>query len=144
MKFVIVYSSRYGNGKKCVNVVEKQLRTKGHEVEIINAKEASPDNLPPADMYIFSGASEAFNLNLSMKGYLKKLPKMEGQKFCLISTHRMDRAIGLNKMDKLLSKKKKMEKVSTIDFKVEGEVEKGDGLPQGYEGQLKEWVNGII
>ena len=144
MKFVIVYSSRYGNGKKCVDVVEKQLKTKGQGVQVINAQEAAPDKIPPADIYIFSAASEKFSLQTWMKKYIKSLPTMEGKKYALMSTHAMDRTIGLNKMEKILTTKKKMALVSKIDFKVEGDVNKGDGLPQGYEGKLKEWVNGIV
>jgi flavodoxin len=143
MKIIIVYSSRFGNGKKCVDVVEKQLKTKGNEVQVINAREADPAKIPPADIYIFSGASEKFSLATEMKNYIKKLSTMEGQRYALISTHRMDRALGLNKMEKLLTKKKKMVKATSIDFKVQGEVEQGKGLPEGYADDLKKWVNEI-
>jgi menaquinone-dependent protoporphyrinogen IX oxidase len=144
MKFVIVYSSRYGNGKKCVDVVEQQLKTKGHGIQVTNAKDAKPEALPPADMYIFSAASEKFSLQTWMKKYIKNLPEMQGQKYALMSTHGMDRTIGLNKMEKILTVKKKMSLVSKIDFKVEGDVNEGKGLPEGYEGKLKEWINKIV
>jgi len=143
MNFVIVYSSRHGNGKKCVDVVEKQLKTKGQGVQVISANDADPAKLPPADIYIFSAASEKFSLATPMKKYLKKLPEKAGQKFALISTHAMDRAIGLNKMDKILTKKK-MLKVGSIDFKVEGDIDKGQGLPEGYDAKLKQWTNGLM
>jgi len=143
MKYVIVYSSRYGNGKKCVDFVNEKLRAKGHDVQVINAPEADPANLPPADMYIFSGATEAFNIAAGIRKYLKKLPVMEGQKYALISTHAMDRAIALNKMEKLLSNKKKMKKVSTIDFRIGDGSSEGNGLPDGYEEKLTKWVGEI-
>jgi flavodoxin len=143
MKFVIIYSSRFGNGKKCVDTVVEKLQKKGHGVQIIDAREANPADIPPADVYIFSGATEAFQIAVGIRHYLKKLSKMEGKKYALISTHRMDRAIALKKMEKLLSKKKKMEKVSTIDFKVAGDVDNGNGLPEGYKDSLKKWVDGI-
>lgn len=143
MKFVIIYSSRFGNGKKCVDIVNEQLKAKGHDVRVINAPEADPAQIPPADMYIFSGASEAFNIAVGIRKYLKKLPKMEGQKFALISTHGMKRAIALNKMEKLLGKKKKMVKVASIDFKIGDGSFEGNGLPEGYEDRLTEWVKGI-
>jgi flavodoxin len=145
MKIVMVYSSRYGNGKKCVDTVDEQLKTKGHEVLVINAQKADPSQLPPADLYIFSGATEAFNIAAGIRKYLKKMPQMEGKKYALISTHAMDKAIALNKMEKLLTKKKKMEKVSTIDFKVNNKMaQQGNGLPEGYEDNLREWVEGIV
>ncbi|UCH88457.1 MAG: flavodoxin family protein [Thermoplasmata archaeon] len=140
MKCAIIYSSRYGNGKKCVDVVNEQLKKKGHQVQVINAQEADPKKIPEADLYIFSGASEAFGIAAGIKGYLKNLPSMEGKKFALMSTHRMKKAIALNKMDKLLTSKKKMAKVAAIDFRVEGEVEQGKGLPSDYKNSLREWV----
>ena len=143
MKFVIIYSSRYGNGKKCVDVVDKNLKKKGHGVSVFSTKDSNPEKIPPADVYIFSAASEKFSLASEMKKYLKKLPAMEGQKYALISTHAMDRAIGLNKMEKLLTTKKKMSKVSSVDFKVQGDINAGKGLPEGYEDSLKKFVNEI-
>jgi flavodoxin len=143
MKIVIVYSSRYGNGKKCVDIVDEGLRARGHEVQVINAPQANPNDLPPADMYIFSGATEAFNIAAGIRKYLKKLPVMEGKKYALISTHAMNKAIALNKMEKLLSTKKKMIKVSSIDFRIGDGSTEGKGLPEGYEGKLRKWVEGI-
>jgi flavodoxin len=144
MKIVIIYSSRFGNGKKCVDVVDEQLRTKGHEVQVINAQKADSSQIPSADLYIFSGASEAFNIAKGIRKYLKKMPQMQGKKYALISTHAMKRAIALKKMEKLLSKKKKMQKVTTIDFKVNNKTaQQGNGLPEGYDDKLHDWVEGI-
>jgi flavodoxin len=143
MKYVIIYSSRFGNGKKCVDLVYEQLKTKGHEVRVINAKEADPAQIPPADMYIFSGATEGFRIAIGIKKYLKKLPRMEGKIYAIICTHGMKRAIALKKMEKLLSKKKKMVMKTSIDFKVGQGSFEGNGLPEGYEDKLIEWVNGI-
>lgn len=143
MKFVIIYSSRFGNGKKCVDIVEEHLRKKGHEVPVINAPQADPANIPPADMYIFSGASEAFNIAVGIRKYLKKLPVMKGQKYALISTHGMKRAIALNKMGKLLTRKRKMVKVGSIDFRIGDGSFEGNGLTEGYEDRLRKWIEGI-
>jgi len=35
-------------------------------------------------------------------------------------------------------------KKGKIDFKVEGDVNEGKGLPEGYEGKLKQWANGLV
>jgi flavodoxin len=144
MKIVIIYSSRYGNGKKCVDCVDEELKTKGHEVLVINAQEANPAQIPPADLYIFSGATEAFSIAVGIKKYLKKIPKMEGKKYAIMSTHAMERAIALKKMEKLLSQKKKMTKVSSIDFQVNKQAQEGNGLPEGYEDSLQKWVKEIV
>ena len=118
MKIAIIYSSRFGNGKKCVDFVDEQLRTKGHEVQVINAQNADPSQILPVDLYIFSGATEAFSIARGIKKYLKKMPSMDGKKYALISTHAMKRAIALKKMEKLLTKKKKMNKVAKMSIEI--------------------------
>ncbi len=144
MKIAIIYSSRYGNGKKCVDFVDDKLRAKGHEVQVINAPDANPAQIPQADMYIFSGATEAFNIAKGIRGYLKKMPKMEGKKYAIMSTHGMKRAIALKKMEKLLTNKKKMKIISTIDFRIGDGSFEGNGLPEGYESDLQNWVEKLV
>lgn len=144
MKIAIIYSSRYGNGKKCVDFVDERLRDKGHEVQVINAPKGDPLQIPPADLYIFSGATEAFSIAKGIKKYLKKMPTMEGKKYALISTHAMDKAIALNKMEKLLTNKKKMTMVTSIDFQVKEGSQQGNGLPEGYKESLQKWVEEIV
>ena len=141
MKFVIVYSSRYGNGKKCVDCVDTALKAKGHEVQVLNAPQSNPAQIPPADMYIFSGAAEAFGLAKGIKDYLNDMPELEGKKYALINTHGMSKPRGLPRMEKILSKKKKMVKVSEIHFQVGEGSQQGNGLPQDYQVQLTGWVD---
>ena len=140
MKVVIVYSSRYGNGKKCVDCVDARLRSKGHSVQVLNAPESDPAQIPPADLYIFSGATEAFGLAKPIKQYLSGLPELSGRRYALINTHAMKKARGLPKMEKILSGKR-MVKAGEIDFQVGDGTDKGNGLPSGFETQLAGWVD---
>jgi flavodoxin len=138
MKVVIVYSSRYGNGKKCVDCVDARFRAKGHSVQVLNAPSSDPAQIPPADIYVFSGATEAFGLAKPMRQYLAGLPELADRKYALINTHGMKKPRGLPKMEKILSGKK-MVKVGVIDFQVGEGSDKGNGLPAGYEARLAEW-----
>ncbi|MBM4250047.1 MAG: hypothetical protein FJ149_11620 [Euryarchaeota archaeon] len=140
MKVVIVYSSRYGNGKKCVDVVEARFKAKGHSVEVLAAGQADPAQIPPADLYIFSGATEAFGLAKPIKQYLSGLPELSGRRYALINTHGMKKARGLPRMEKILSGKR-MVKAAEIDFQVGDGTDKGNGLPSGFEARLSGWVD---
>jgi len=142
MKVVIVYSSRYGNGKKCVDCVDARLKAKGHSVQVQNAPESDPAQIPPADLYVFSGAAEAFGLARPIKQYLLGLPELSGRKYALINTHSMKKARGLPRMEKILTGKK-MVKVGEIDFQVGDGTDKGNGLPAGYEARLAQWADGF-
>ena len=105
MNYVIVYWSRYGNGKRVVDTLEGNLKTKKAEVQVFNTNDANPSSMPDADLYVFSAPTEAFNIQKNMRSFMKKLKNMEGKKYGIINTHGMERN-WLGKMEKLLSKKK--------------------------------------
>ncbi|MEM2870468.1 MAG: hypothetical protein QW379_08660 [Thermoplasmata archaeon] len=144
MKVAIIYHSRYGNGKKCVDCVENLLKSGGHEVLVLRANESNPSQIPPADLYIFSGATEAFTIARPLRTYLKALPVLQGKKYALINTHAMMKPRALPKMEKILSGKKGMVKIAEIDFRVGKGTDKGMGLPPDYEQRLAEWVKGLV
>lgn len=135
MKYVIVYWSRYGNGKRVVNELAAMFTSKGSKVVVLDAKETEPSNLPDADMYIFSAPAEKFTIPKDMRKIMKGLKGMEGKKYGIINTHGMKRN-WLGKMEKLLSKNK-MIKVAEIDFLMGDDTEKGEGLRDGWENELK-------
>jgi flavodoxin len=138
MKYTIVYWSRYGNGKKLVEHLSGKLKEKKAETQILTTDDANPSAMPPADVYIFSAPAEALGIQKNMKTFMKKLQGMEEKKYGIINTYGMKKN-RLDKMEKLLSKKK-MVKLAGIGFHVEGEVQSGNGLTQGWEQQLDEFA----
>ena len=54
MKYVIVYFSRYGNGKKLVEYLAGKLKEKKGAVQLFKVDEADPGAMPEADVYVFS------------------------------------------------------------------------------------------
>jgi len=138
MNYVIVYWSRYGNGKKVVENLSTKLGKKG-EIKIFKTDEADPTSMPEADMYVFSAPTEAFNVQKNMRKFMKKLQGMDGKKYGIINTHGMDRN-WLGKMEKLLSKKN-MEKVAEVDFKVGKDANTGNGLMDGWEAKVEEFAS---
>ena len=141
MKYVIVYWSRYGNGKKIVDNLAGKLKEKGADIQIFKTDEADPTSMPDADMYIFSAPAEAFNIQRNMKSFMKNLQGMEERKYGIINTHGMKRN-WLNKMEKLLSKKK-MVKVAAVDYQVGKDAQTGNALPEGWEEKLGEFAGKI-
>jgi len=138
MKYVIVYSSRYGNGKKLVEYLAGKLKEKKAETLIIKTEEANPSAMQSADVYVFSAPAEAFNIHRDMKAFMKNLQGMEEKKYALINTHGMKKS-RLDKMEKILSKKK-MIKIADVEFHVEGNgVQTGNGLPEGWEVKVNEF-----
>ena len=138
-KYVIIYWSRYGNGKKVVENLATKLNKKGVTTQIFRTDELDPAKLLEADKYIFSSPTEAFNIQKNMRKFMKNLKYMDGKECGIINTHGMKRN-WLKKMEKLLSKKK-MVVVAGLDFQVDGEVETGNGLPNGWETKLEQFAN---
>jgi flavodoxin len=139
MNYTIVYWSRYGNNKKIVNYLAEKLKKKKAETQILTTDEANPATLPEADLYIFSAAVEVARIQKNMRKFMKKLKGMDGKKYGIITTHGMKKD-RLDKMEKLLSKKK-MVKVAGVEFHVEGDgVQTGNGLMNGWEAKIDAFV----
>lgn len=138
MKYVIVYFSRYGNGKKLVEYLAGKLKEKKGAVQLFKVDEANPSAMPEADVYVFSAAAEAMSIQRDMKKFMKMLTGMDGKKYGIINTHGMKKD-RLDKIEKILSKKK-MVKVAGVAFHVEGDVQTGNGLMKGWEARLDEFA----
>jgi len=139
MKYVVVYWSRYGNGKKVVETLQSKLNEKKAETQIFKTDEVNPTELPDADVYIFSAPTEAFNIQKNMRTFMKKLEGMDNKKYGIINTHGMNRN-WLSKMEKLLSKKN-MVKVAEVDFQVGKDANTGNALMDGWENKIDEFAD---
>jgi len=143
LKALIVYWSRYGNGKRVVNRLNKSLKQKGVKTKVIKTDKCDPARLPEADFYVFSSPTEMFRVQRNMRKFIKKLEGMEGKRYGIINTHCMDRN-WLRSMDKVLTKKKKMKKLAAVDFRVGDDAESGDDLPEGWENELDKFAGELF
>jgi flavodoxin len=137
MNYVIIYFSRFGNGKKLVEHLAVKLKARG-EVKVSRLEEANPAAMPQAGIYVFSAPAEAFSIQRDMRAFMKKLTGMEGKKYGIINTHGMKKN-RLAKMETLLSKKG-MVKAAELEFQVTGDYKNGNGLPAGWEKKLDEFA----
>jgi flavodoxin len=71
MKINIVYESKYGNGKQCVDHLQNVIRKQGHDVATFSVRETKPDVLPPADLYVFSAPTQIGKPARKMRKFLK-------------------------------------------------------------------------
>ena len=138
MKYVIIYWSRYGNGKRVVDYLAGKLKEKGAETQILKTDEADPASIPQADKYIFSAPTEAFNVQKNMRTFMKNMDGMEEKKYGIINTHGMKKD-RLPKMEKLLSKKN-MIKLAGVEFQVGKNANTGNGLMDGWEAKVDDFV----
>jgi len=139
MKHCIVYWSRFGNGKKVVDYLDNKLKEKKHEVQVFKTDDVDPSSMPNADAYFFSAPTEAFRIKRNMRVFMKNLEGMNGKKYGIINTHAMKNKNCLNNMEKILSKKK-MIKVASVDFRIGEGQDKGEGLMDGWDLKLDEFI----
>ncbi len=143
MRCVIIYWSRYGHGKRLVNYLSRNLKENDVKTKIFNPSELEPDNIPQADLYIFSTPTEAFRIKRDMRKFMKKIEGLEDKPYGIINTHSMKRD-WLNSMEKIL-KKKKMKKLTEVDFKIGKEgVEDGKALPSNWKNDLDRFAKELI
>ena len=69
---------------------------------------------------------------------MKKIEGMDQKKYGIINTHAMDRN-WLPEMEKMLSKKN-MVKVAGLDFQVGKDANTGNGLMEGWEAKVDEFM----
>jgi len=117
MKINIIYESHFGNGKKIVDELSKILKSKNQDVELFPVNNTTPDNLPIADLYIFSSPTRKFALPPDISNFLDNFnPPTKYVRYALMTTYLDPRTIALKKMTAKLDKKEI--KKAANDFKV--------------------------
>ena len=142
MNINIIYESQFGNGKKVVEELAAILEENGQDVDLFPVAETKPDELPAADLYIFSSPTRKFMLPRNMGRLIKEFtPPSEDIKYALMTTYMDPRTIALKKMEALL-KRKKIKKAAD-DFKIKILGLKGP-LEDDYSDGLRKFADDLI
>ena len=143
MKVCIVYDSKYGNGKKCMEYMQEVINNKGHNVEMFPIHEIESTSIPSADLYVFSSPTQMGRPSGKMKRFLKKIQiNNERAKYALVTTcMNPPNTKCLQKMEKLLSSKEISKTSDGLMIKVTGVT---GPLDSGYEEKLDTFANNIL
>ena len=141
MKINIIYESQFGNGKKVIGELAVLLEEKGHKVSQFPVAETKPDELPAADLYVFSTPTLKFMLPRNMGNFVKSFtPPSENTKYALITTYMDPRTIALKKIEALMKKKKIKKAADNLKVKVLGLK----GPLEEYSTELKKFADELI
>ena len=128
MKVNIVYQSKYGNGKVCVDHLTEALKGQGNEVHVFSVLESDPRSLPEADLYVFSCPTHARSIPGKTKKFIKRAPVLgEGTRYTALTTY-ASKTFVLEQMDKLAGKKgwvKATDGLSLVVTSAKGPLEEG-------------------
>lgn len=86
MKIEYFHASKFGNGALVAEEFDKQLAAKGVTVGVQHIREARPERLPTADLYVFSSPGRMGRPIGGMRRFLKKLRLPAGTRYAILTT----------------------------------------------------------
>jgi hypothetical protein len=86
MKIEYYHASKFGNGAMVAEEFKKVMAGKGTTVNVHHIQDASPKEIPPADLYVFSSPGRIGKPIGGMKKFLKKLQMTSGSRYALLTT----------------------------------------------------------
>ena len=86
MRIEYLHASKYGNGAMVAEEFDKQLAAKGVTVNVRHIREARPDRLPTADLYLFSSPGRMGKPIGGMRRFLRKLRLPAGTMYAILTT----------------------------------------------------------
>ena len=86
------HASKFGNGATVAEQFKRQMATKGIPVSVHHIAEARPEELPLADLYLFSSPGRLGRPIGSMRRFLKDVRLSAGTKYAVLTTEMAPKA----------------------------------------------------
>lgn len=159
MKVELYHASKYGNGARVAEEFKKLMIAKGSEVNVHHIDDASPKELPPADLYVFGSPTHFGKAVGGMVRFIKKAALSSGAKYAVFATcsaARPNKKTGKMPTEEEMAamcqtipmldehlREKGMTKVAEMKFFVQPESMKGP-LEVGWEDRVAAFVAQIL
>jgi hypothetical protein len=86
MKIEYFHASRYGNGAGVAQEFQRLMAAKGVTVNVHHIRDVRPEELPPADLHLFSSPGRCGKPTWGMRRFLKKAQLPAGTKYAILNT----------------------------------------------------------
>ena len=86
MKIEYLHASKFGNGAMVAEEFKQQMATRGVAVDVHHIREAAPEALPSADLYVFSSPGRMGRPIRGMRRFLKDVTLPAGMRYALLTT----------------------------------------------------------
>jgi menaquinone-dependent protoporphyrinogen IX oxidase len=86
MTIQYLHASKFGNGAAVAAKFKRQMAVKGIAVEVQHIRDATPNALAPADLYVFSSPARMGRPIRGMRRFLKKVQLPAGTRYALLTT----------------------------------------------------------
>jgi hypothetical protein len=143
MKIEYFHASKFGNGAMVADEFRKQMVAEGVTVNVHHIREASPKELPPADLYLFSSPGRMGRPIGGMRRFLKKVRLPAGTKYAILTTEaapKPDKKTGRMPTEEDMAKWQRVRPIMNEILQGKGLVEVADDkvLVTGLKGPLEE------
>jgi menaquinone-dependent protoporphyrinogen IX oxidase len=126
MKIEYLHASKYGNGAAVAEEFSQQMAARGVTVDVHHIREATPTELPRADLYLFSSPGRFGKPIGGMRRFLKKVGLPAGTEYAILTTEaapRPDRKTGRVPTDEELARTQRVRPVMNQILQGKGLVE---------------------
>ena len=86
MKIEYLHASKYGDGALVAEEFSRRMSARGVTVDVHHIRETRPDELPPADLYLFSSPGRFGKPIGGMRRFLEKVELPAGTKYAILTT----------------------------------------------------------
>ena len=86
MKIEYFHDSKYGNGAAAAEEFKKQMAARGISVNVHHVKDVKPEEMPPADLYLFSSPGRMGSPTGRVTRFLKNIKLSPGTKYAIFTT----------------------------------------------------------
>jgi hypothetical protein len=143
MKIEYFHASKFGNGATVADEFKKQMAAEGVTVNVHHIREARPQELPPADLYLFSSPGRMGRPIGGMRRFLKKVRLPAGTKYAILTTEaapKPDKKTGRTPTEEDMAKWQRVRPIMNEILQGKGPVEVADDkvLVTGLKGPLEE------
>jgi hypothetical protein len=143
MRIEYFHASKFGNGVMVAEEFRKGMAARGVTVNVHHIREASPKELPPADLYLFSSPGRLGKPIGSMRRFLDKVQLPAGTKYAVLTTEaapRPDKRTGQMPTEEELAKWQRVRPIMNEILQGKGLIKVAEGrvLVTGLKGPLEE------
>jgi hypothetical protein len=137
MNIAYYHASKFGNGAMVADEFKKIMAARGVSVSVQHIRDANPQDLPQADLYVFSSPGRMGKPKGNVRRFLRKVSLESGTRYAILTTQ------GAPKPDKKTGKMPTQEELDRWErvIPIMNELLEAKGLKKVAEEAV--WVTGL-
>jgi len=137
MNIAYYHASKFGNGAMVADEFKKVMAARGVTVSVQHIRDANPQDLPQADLYVFSSPGRMGKPKGNVRRFLRKVSLESGTRYAILTTQ------GAPKPDKKTGKMPTQEELDRWErvIPIMNELLEAKGLKKVAEEAV--WVTGM-